>query len=319
MVEAVTLHLAPIIAAARGKGEPFYRAFVRGLEERGLRVICRPHDRDGALAAVEADAGFHLFDHGRVHHPRALNMGQAYLAPFRYFDPKGIRVFSSLAEADFDPAAQDARAASTLFQRLRQTYVEGRASRYDQPDAAVAVPHGCIAVFLQSETHKTVRDEGHLTLRQMVKSLIERDDPRPIVIKPHPRDTNIETYDWLAQKARKDKRLHVLAANIHDILAVAEVAVTINSAVGLEAMLHRCPVVLCGRADFHHICETVTHRHDLAPALARAMARRAGTPFEAYLGWFFGEMCLDPTQPDFHTRLFARMAARGFDPAVLGI
>lgn len=188
-------------------------------------------------------------------------------------------------------------------------------SRYDQPEAALEVPAHCIAVFLQTESHRKVGETCHLTLRQMVKALIDRADPRPIVIKPHPRDTDLETYGWLAQKARKDPRLHVLPANIHDILTQADVAVTINSAVGVEAMLHRCPVVLCGAADFHHICETVTRRDGMAAGIARAEARAAAGdwPFEAYLHWFYGTLCLDPTAPDFIDRFIARVAARGYD------
>lgn len=321
MAEAVTLHLAPNLAAARGKGDPFYRALVKGLKDRGVPVNFAVHDRATAKAEVEADLGFHLFDHGRIEHPRALNMGLAYLPPFRYFDPAGIRLYSSIAQAVFDPAAQDLMQAAALFQRLRLAFVETRSSRYDQPDEALTVPKGCIAVFLQSERHKNVLETGHLTLRQMVKALLDCRDPRPIVVKPHPRDTDFETYGWLGQKAKKDARLHILPANIHDILEVADVAVTINSAVGIEAMLHRCPVVLCGRTDFHHICETVTRREALEAAIARATARRAtgDIPFEAYLGWFYGQQCLDPTAPDFYDRLFARMASRGFDPASLGI
>lgn len=313
MAEAITLHLAPDLAARQGRGDPFYRALVAGLKARGLRLAFAAHDRAGALAAVKGDGGFHLFDHGRVNHPRALNMGLAYLRPYRYFDPLGIRLYSSIAAAEFDPAGQD----GALFQHLRATYVTARASRYDQPEEVVAVPKGCISVFLQSATHKNVLDTGHLTLRQMVKALLARDDPRPIVVKPHPHDTDLDSFGWLGQKARKDARLHILPANIHDILSVADVAVTINSAVGIEAMLHRCPVVLCGRADFHHICETVPEPGGMEVAIARA--GRSKPPFEAYLGWFFGQMCLDPTQPDFYDRLFARMAARGFDLGALGL
>ena len=99
------------------------------------------------------------------------------------------------------------------------------------------------------------------------------------------------------------------------MLARADVAVTINSAVGIEAMLHRVPVVLCGSADFHHICETVQSREGMDAGIQRAEARKAAGdwPFEAYLYWFYGQMCFDPTAPDFIDRFIAKVAAQGYD------
>jgi hypothetical protein len=99
------------------------------------------------------------------------------------------------------------------------------------------------------------------------------------------------------------------------MLARADVVVTINSAVGIEAMLHRVPVVLCGSADFHHICETVQSREGMDAGIQRAEARKAAGdwPFEAYLYWFYGQMCFDPTAPDFIDRFIAKVAAQGYD------
>lgn len=311
---SVLLHVPPGVLSGNGGGERFYHPFQRRLRERGIKTRMVLHNRATALDEIAADDAFHILDHGAVQHPRALNTGSAYLLPYRYMDPIGIRGFSSHARAVFEPDGQDPAVAAAFFAGLRARFVEGRLSRYDQPEEALDVPDHCIAVFLQTESHRKVGETCHLTLRHMVKALMDRDDPRPIVIKPHPRDTDMETYGWLAQKARKDKRVQILPANIHDILARADVAVTINSAVGIEAMLHRCPVVLCGAADFHHICETVRSRDGMEAGIARAEARKAAGDwaFEAYLHWFYAEMCLDPTAPDFIDRFIARVAARGY-------
>jgi len=312
---AVVLHLPPAVLAGNGGGERFYHPFQRGLRARGIRTRMVLHNRATALDEIAADQAFHVFDHGAVQHPRALNCGSAYLLPYRYMDPVGIRAFSSYGQEIFDASTQDPVAAAAFFAGLRARFVEGRLSRYDQPEEALEVPEHCIAVFLQTESHRKVGETCHLTLRHMVKALLDRDDPRPIVIKPHPRDTDLETYGWLARKAHKDSRMRILPANIHDILARADVAVTINSAVGIEAMLHRCPVVLCGVADFHHICQTVRSRDEMEAGIARAEARKAAGdwPFEVYLHWFYAQMCLDPTAPDFIDRFIARVASRGYD------
>lgn len=311
----VVLHVPSGVLTGNGGGERFYPPFQRALRARGIKTRMVLHNRDTALAEVEADDEFHIFDHGRIRHPRALNSASAYLLPYRYMDPEGVRGFSSLGAAPFDAGTQDPVQSAAFFARMHDRFVTGRVSRYDQPEEVVPVPDHSIAVFLQSETHRKVGETCHLTMRHMIKALLDRDDPRPIVVKPHPRDTDLDTFGWLGRKVKKDARLHILPANIHDMLARADVAVTINSAVGIEAMLHRVPVVLCGSADFHHICETVTSRDGMEAGIARAEARKAegDWPFEAYLHWFYGQMCLDPTAPDFIDRFIARVAAQGYD------
>lgn len=309
------LHVPGAVLNGTGTGERFYGPFQRALRARGIRCRMVLHNRATALDEIAADQAFHIFDHGAVQHPRALNTSSAYLLPYRYMDPVGVRGFSSLGAAEFVAGDQDPVAAAGFFDQLRARFVDGRLSRYDQPEERLEVPANCIAVFLQTESHRKVGETCHLTLRHMVKALMARDDPRPIVVKPHPRDTDLDTFGWLARKAKKDARLQILPANIHDILARADVVVTINSAVGIEAMLHRVPVVLCGAADFHHICETVRTRDALEQGITRAEARKvAGDwPFAAYLHWFYGQMCLDPTAPDFIDRFIARVASQGYD------
>lgn len=290
-----------------------YGPFVRTLRARGYRAYMVLHNRDTALAEVEADANFHIFDHGSTQHPRALNTSSAYLLPYRYMDPQGVRALSSLGQAIFDAGTVDPGTAIPLFDQLQARFVAGRVSRYEQLKQHIDVPADCIAVFLQTESYRSVQETCYLSLRHMVKALLDRDDPRPIVIKPHPRDTDMDTYTWLALKAKKDARLTITSANIHDILSRAAVAVTINSAVGIEAFLHRCPVVLCGSADFHHICESVRDRDAMDASIIRALSRKAAGdwPFEAYIAWFYGQM-LDPTAPDFIDRFISRLADRGY-------
>ena len=132
-------------------------------------------------------------------------------------------------------------------------------------------------------------------MRQMLTALLKRDDPRPIIVKPHPRDTNPQTRRYLARLAARDGRVQVVDANIHDMLARAAVAVTINSAVGIEAHLHKVPVVLCGRSDFHHAAVTVTDRREMDAAIA--LAEATVWPHDAYLQWYFAERCLNAGTP----------------------
>jgi Capsule polysaccharide biosynthesis protein len=233
-----------------GQMKPYYVKLITGLRHMGIRVETVVHDRWTTLATVETTPGIHIVDHGSWRHPRLLNTGIAYIYPFWNLDPWGIRALSSIAALPFDAAGVDAVAAAEFTARMRKRLVDKRTSRYPQPAEKVDLPPGCIAVFLQSEAHRDVDETCYLTMRQMLTALIARNDPRAIVVKPHPRDADPKTREYLARLAARDPRVQVVDANIHDILAQAAVAVTINSAVGIEAHLHRVPVVCAGRPIF---------------------------------------------------------------------
>ena len=289
-----------------GLMKPYYVKLLDGLPKMGIPVATVLHDRATTLATAEATPGLHIVDHGSLRHPRLLNTGIAYIYPFWNLDPWGIRALSSIAALPFDPAAVNATDAADFAKRLRKRLVGARISRYPQAADFADFPHGHIAVFLQSEAHRAVGETCHLSMRQMLAALVARDDPRAIVVKPHPRDQNTQTHIYLARLAARDSRVQVVDANIHDILARAAVAVTINSAVGLEAHLHRVPVVLCGRADFHHAAVTVTMRRDMDAAIAQAEA--TDWPHDTYLHWYFAGHCLNAGRPSLVADFLAKAA-----------
>ena len=287
-----------------GQMKPFYRRLIEGLQARDHPVALITHDRALVPEQVAGDAAFHIVDHGAHRHPRLLNAGIAYVYPFWHLDPWGIRALSSIGAKPFDAASITPASARRFADRLRARLVVPRKSRYPQPEAVTEIPAGGIAVFLQVEAHRGLGETCHLTSRQMVRGLIARDDPRPIVIKPHPLDQDPATRRFLARMAQ-DPRVTVTGANIHDILSCAAVAATINSAVGLEAMLHGVPVVLCGQADFHHAAVTVTTPAALSPAIA--MAEATAWPHDAYVTWYFDRQCLNAGKPSLVDDFLARI------------
>lgn len=286
--------------------KPYYTKLIAGLRKMNIRVNVVLHDRTTTLATVNATPGLHIVDHGSQRHARILNTGISYIYPFWNLDPWGIRALSSISAMLFDPGAVDLGEAEDFVARLRKRLVDARLSRYPQTDTVVELPKGHIAVFLQSEAHRGVGETCHLSMRQMLAALIARGDPRPIVIKPHPRDADARTEAYLARIAARDARVLVVDANIHDMLAQADVAVTINSAVGIEAHLHHVPVVLCGQSDFHHAAVTVKHRSEMDAAIAQAMAKV--WPHDAYLQWYFAQHCLNAGKPSLVADFLAKIA-----------
>lgn len=282
---------------------PFYRRLFDGLEARGIAFATVPMDRE-RLAEQVSDGNTHILNHARFPHPGVLTAGVAYVYPFWHLDPLGIRAFSSIRDKAFRPSEVDGEAARVFFRRLRGRLVDQRTSRYEQPEAREAVPDGCIAVFLQSEGHRSVEETLWLDRWSMLRTCLGTG--RQVVVKPHPRDMDGETFDALADMQSEFANLQISFANIHDILAAAERVVTINSAVGIEAYLHRKPVILCGQADFRHIASEARDAGELEGLLARPPA---SAPYAKYLYWYFALNCLNAGAPDLTERFLDRVAA----------
>jgi len=287
----------------RSKMLPFYRRLEAGLAAQGVDHGFVPMDRE-RLAEQMNDGNIHILNHARFPHPKVLSAGVAYIYPFWHLDPLGIRAFSSIRDKVFRPSDVDNEAARTFFRKLRGRLVDQRTSRYEQPEAHEAIPEGCIAVFLQSEGHRSVEETLWLDRWTMLRTCLATG--RQVVVKPHPRDLGGETFDMLADLQSEFANLQISFANIHDILAVAERVVTINSAVGIEAYLHRRPVILCGQADFRHIASEARDAEALARLLATAPP---GAPYAKYLHWYFAQNCLNAGAPDLTARFIERVAA----------
>lgn len=281
---------------------PFYLRVIEGLEARGVSCDVVILDRATLPETVAADEAIHVVHHGRYAHPRVRNTDVAYIYPFWNFDPQGIRAFSSIAQAQFPQDDIDPDVARPFFRRVRQRIVQGRRSRYAQPEAITPLAPVKAAVFLQSEGHRVVGETCYLDRWQMLETVCASVDG-PVIVKAHPRDCDPATREGLRDICTRFPHLAVSDGNIHDLITVSERVVTINSAVGIEAYLHRKPVVLCGQSDFHHIADVVRSQVQLSEILERAPRKRA---YDKFIWWYFAEQCLSGTDPDLVDRVLAR-------------
>lgn len=292
------------LAGGGARMKPFYRELVQGLRARGLKVDLVAHDRSRGLEQVEADHGFHVFDHGRVRHARALNSGIAYVYPFWNMDPWGIRAHSSIAAMKFDATLVPKAEAEEFHKRLRFRLIGKRQSRYPQPEEVTNLPQAALAVFLQSEAHRDVDETCYLNRNSMLETVLEVFRDRPVIVKPHPRDLTSDTFDWLEVLSTRHKNLVITSANIHDLLAACTRVITINSATAIEALVHDKPVILCGQADFHHQMQTAKTRDELAALLSDDPSPPQATP---YLYWYFRMHCLAGGDDDLTDRFLEKV------------
>lgn len=287
---------------------PFYRRMLAGLDRMGVPCKLIEMNRDTALDQIESDNFFHILNHGRITHPRALNAGIAYVYPFWHLDPKGIRAFSSIADMPFRPGLIDGPAARRFMRKLKARQVTARTSRYAQPQDHEPLPKAAAAIFLQSEQHRNVNETLYLDRWTMVAATCAATDGA-VIVKPHPREMDTALFDQLLDMQKRHPKLHIALGNIHDIIAASDRVVTINSAVGIEALLHEKPVILCGRTDFHHIATTA----ETADQLARALqSPPPAARYAKFIYWYFGQQCLDASAPDLAEQVLERMRLTGY-------
>lgn len=260
--------------------------------------IMQPH-------RAPADGRLHVVEGGAAQGPGWWNAALAYLTGYWHLDPLGVLADSSARYAAFTPPpATEARA---FADGLRARFVAPKRSRYFQPRATEPLPQGAIAVFLQGPLPRQ-RKQAFLSDLEILTSVARAAQGRPVVVKAHPLKPFIGRQAIAAARAA-GVTLTETVANVHDVLEACAVTVSINSAAALEGMLHGKPAILCGRADFAPLAETVTRPEAMEAALAAALTRPRD--HDAGLTWYFRNHTLDIESVGFEERLIAHLACHG--------
>ncbi len=201
-------------------------------------------------AAVAEPRHLHVFmDDRPTYGLNAVHSVPSYLHGFWYFEEVGTRNNALMRLAKFDPRPMSVDYAREVHGQLVQKFVAANRTKFDQlPRGAEPVEKGSLAFFAQD--FKPPRYHRHFVeVPDMIAAAIAIKGKRPLYIKPHPNQT-VDEMEQLAAFHDPAQGVHVTNASIHDLLAVADCVLTVTSAVGFEAFLHKKPVVLGGRPTF---------------------------------------------------------------------
>ena len=256
------------------------------------------------------DGNLHIIDEGHGRGPNVLNACLGYVVPYWYLDPMGVRGESSGADTAYELAEVDYNTADKTFRALRQELVHKRRSRYQQPRDAFAAEPGSIAVFFQGfrfddpNCGRWTNDIG------MLSEVLAGTTAEKIYVKLHPRKLKVGQIFDIHDLETDVERVELTDANVHDLLAQVDVAVSHNSAVSFEALLHRKPAITFGRTDVRHHVYPVDAPGQFADRLAQARAASGG--YIKYVHWFLTHQYLDLRAPDLDAQLIRRLDLWGF-------
>lgn len=251
----------------------------------------------------------HVFMEDRGFYARNIfHCVPSYLRGFWFFDQIGTRNNSLQRLAPFDAASVPRRKAERFLTTLVAEFVTPNRSKFEQaPRGGEAIEPGCLAFFAQD--FKPPKHHAHyLTIPQMIEAAIAAKGQRALYIKPHP-NQSFDELEVLSRYHAPARGVHVVTASIHDLLAACDCALTLSSAVGFEAFLHRKPVVLGGQVDFWQNAITLTDAVKMPEAIAAATTR--DWHHAAFLHWYLLQFCLEDRAEDL-PRLLARLHQRGY-------
>lgn len=232
----------------------------------------------------------HIFmDDRPAYGPNAVHCVPSYLHGFWFFDELGTRNNSVMRLAKFDPRPMSGDFARDQHAQLVARFVTANRSKFDQAPRGADLEPGSVCLFAQD--FKPPRHHKHyMTMPQMIEAAIAAKGARRLYIKPHPGQT-LEELGALSTYHDPKGGVEISQASIHDLLAVADVCLTLTSAVGFEAFLHKTPVVLGGQTDFWQNAVTLTDPTRMAEAIEAAMAK--DWPHEKFLVWYLRQMCVE--------------------------
>lgn len=297
----VTFYLYPKLRRQAEAGQHNFIAKIeRVLTNAGLRVVFDDGDAAARLRAIARPGrSMHLMEDPPT--PRGLTFRRTYLYPFWHIEQHGKRWEWPVAQDVFDPLAQDADEVARFYQFWQKRLFD------DAP--AAATRDGFVYVPMQGRL-TTRRSFQSCSPIEMVKAVRHHDPLREIVITLHPSETyTTEEHKALDDLLARDSRLSVRSGGMVQYLKGCDYIVTQNSSAGFMGYFFGKPLILFGRADFHHIALDVSVA-GAAAAFASVATHRPD--FGSYLYWFLQQKAINAGRPEAEEKIQSVLRGHGW-------
>lgn len=212
---------------------------------------------------------------------KTLYFENGYLPGTTVVDPKGVNNHNSLVglsksfyetveidEAKLEKIRKERPVARTI---KRKWYDRLKLSNQSPEHDAVSLPEHYILIPLQvhDDTQILLHSPNIKSMDQLVDCVttaveqynICSDIPISIVVKAHPSDSGRIDYSKIEQTCRKKKALFLRYYPTQTLIKQAAGIITINSTVGIEALIQHKPVITLGNA-FYNVPGIVHHVDD---------------------------------------------------------
>ena len=234
---------------------------------------------------------------------------------FVSFDKDGFAGWSSFAEENSQYRLRMDRISETLSEQTWESVfndiVVNNYSKYSQPDP-VESGYTFEYIFLPLQiAADLVASLSYITGHDLASFLADkfRGSGYKVVIKRHPLCTCNETKELL-EKLGKEDHVIISSNNIHELIKNASLIATVNSGVGMEAILHLKNVVITGKADYFYGATLVRTIEDLDKYLeSYDWEEKNDVQLKKFIHFYFNDFLIDTGS---RGQVSARMRAIGF-------
>lgn len=252
--------------------QTFFHLIPLLLENRGIAIVprmqldwrqCFPKTRGARVISYHTRAPFD---------PLRLHVQEAPLAGYCSFDHAGFAGFASTATdhsaiQSFLTGVPDEVLESNRREMVAQ-YVDANVSKYSQSADTGTIGGSYVFVALQVSTD-VVAQLGYMSGMELLEGVLDhyRGTDMQVVVKRHPFCRSMKVQECLE---RWEAAGEIVRTNnsIHGILKNAKVVFTINSGVGLEALMHGRTVVVGGACDYGYAAKVAKSREELQAIMA---------------------------------------------------
>jgi hypothetical protein len=252
--------------------------------------------------------------HTRGGGERHFHIKTSAIKGFVSFDNDGFAGWASVAEESSQCRERINQISEELSERTWENafndIVVKNFSKYAQPDPGEnGYTFQYIFLPLQIAVD-LVASLSYISGHDLALFLVEkfRGSRYKVVIKRHPLCTCSETKDLL-EKLSKEDHVIVSGKSIHELIKDASLVVTVNSGVGMEAILHLKNVVITGKADYFLGATLVKSIQDLETYLdSNDWEKRNDVKLKKFIHFYFKEFLIETGSRD---HVSARMRAIG--------
>jgi hypothetical protein len=285
--DTVTFYLHPKMRRQAENGNHNFVAKVSDvLTTAGLSIAFDDDDDIARLRAV-ARPGYSMFLMDPPVNDRGLTFRKTYIYPFWHIEKQAERWEWPVAKEEFHANMKDPM-KSANFYRFWRTRLFDTAPRDARRD-------GFVLIALQGQL---LRKRSFQTCSpiDMIKAVLAHDRDRQIVVTLHPN----ETYEPEEQRAldtllAENDRLFMRTGEMERYLQNCDYVVTQNSSVGFMGYFFGKPLILFGKADFHHIALNVD---SLGVEEAFKWVSYFEPDYPAYLHWFLQQQAINAGRPE---------------------
>lgn len=233
--------------------------------------------------------------------PGVWRMKEAPIPPLYSIDKGGHSGWSQIAKSralQQKAKAFDLGAAKQIIETYRERFKATRLSKYPQSETSEELPERFVFVPLQLPNDPVSLFARFNAISLLTEaSRVAEEQQKHVVVKRHPFCTSVGIETCVADLAKSNPYFHLSTGNVHQLIEKSMSVLTVNSGVGLEALIHGKPVYSCGLSEWQSAAHAVVSVDGIKDAF-RTEQPEMSDEAKSYIGFLLSEYWVDSTSFD---------------------